>query len=253
MLAQTRYDHILKKLEESGSVTVNEISSALGVSPETVRRDLIMLETHGKLKRVFGGAVASSKHGFEKLSSRLDLNRDRKAELAEYAVSFIDDGDIIAVESGSTAVEFAKALSETDLNIIIITNSNTVFNILKDKFRTVLTGGEYLSDDDCFAGSLAEEFLRRFHVNKSFICPAALSLEHGIECFIPKLETMQLIMTEISDKTFVLADSDKFLTRGLIKTLDLDPEFIYITDKAVEPSVKEELVSRGFFLVSEEQ
>ncbi len=57
MLAQQRYDCILSELKSNGSVTVAEISERLGVSAETVRRDLILLETHGKLKRVFGGAV----------------------------------------------------------------------------------------------------------------------------------------------------------------------------------------------------
>ncbi len=254
MLAQARYEYITEQISKIGSVTVNGISSALSVSPETVRRDLIALEAHGKLKRVFGGAVAAeASNRFESLGSRLDTNRDKKAELSRYALGFVNDGDVIAVESGSTAAEFAKALLDSELNIIIITHSDTVFNILKNKFRVVLIGGEYISADDCFGGALAEEFLKKFHANKAFLFPSAISLEHGIEGFIPELQNMQLILSEIADQTFVLADSDKFNTRGMFKVLELKPDFIYITDSNIASDVKKAFSDSGMVLISEEQ
>ncbi len=104
-------------------------------------------------------------------------------EVAAKAVSLIDDSDTVAVESGSTAVEVAKALLKTDLNITIITHSNTVFNILKTKFKVVLIGGEYMAEDDCFGDILTENFLRKFHVNKALVFPSAISVKHGIESF----------------------------------------------------------------------
>ncbi len=254
MLAQQRYDYILNELEKAGSVTVNDVASALSVSIETVRRDLIMLETHGKLKRVFGGAVTieGPKH-FTSLESRLDQNADRKSELSKYAVSMIDSGDIIAMESGSTATEMAKVLLTTDLDITIITQSNTVFNILKEKFHVILIGGEYYKEDDCFGGTLAEEFLRKFHVNKSFVFPSALSPEHGIEAYLISTASIGRAMTEIADKVFVLADSDKIGARAMYKVMELDPEFIYITDSKVSKAVKSEFAERGLVLVTEEQ
>lgn len=253
MLAQQRYNHIMEQIEKTGSVVVNDVAAELSVSIETIRRDLIMLETHGKLKRVFGGAVAlDAPRHFESLQSRLDQNTALKAELSRYAVSFIDNGDIIAMESGSTSTEMAKVLLSSDLNITIITHSDMVFNILKDKFKVVLIGGEYIPDDDCFAGALAEEFLKNFHVNKSFVFPSAVSLEHGIEGFVPQTKAMQRIFSSIADKTFVLADSDKFSARGMVKTLDLDPEFIFVTDSLISRDIKTEFAKRGLMLISGE-
>ena len=134
MLVQQRYKHILEKLEKTGSVVANDIATELSISPETVRRDLIMLETHGKLKRVFGGAVTVNVNNhFTEFESRLNQNTELKAELSRLAIKMIDNCDVIAVESGSTATEMAKLLLETDLDITVITQSNTVFNILKNK------------------------------------------------------------------------------------------------------------------------
>lgn len=254
MLAQERYKYITEQLEVKNSVSVNDIAAALSVSIETVRRDLILLETHGKLKRVFGGAVAveNTQH-FSSFESRLDQNTDLKAELSRYAVSLIDNGDIIAMESGSTAVEMAKVLLKSDLDITIITHSNTVFNILKDKFRIVLIGGEYYKEDDCFGGILAEEFLKRFHVNKSFIFPSAVSFENGIESYLLQTMSINRALAEISDRVFVCADSEKLGSRAMFRSLELDSDFIYVTDSKVSEEVKAQFAEKGFVLISEEQ
>lgn len=254
MLVQQRYKHILEKLEKTGSVTANDIATELSISPETVRRDLIMLETHGKLKRVFGGAVTVNvTNHFTGFESRLNQNTQLKAELSRYAVNMIDDGDVIAMEAGSTATEMAKILLETNLNITVITQSNTVFNILKNKFTVVLVGGEYYKEDDCFGGNITEEFLKRFHVNKSFVFPSALSVKNGIEGYLLPTLSISRVLAEIADKVFVLADSEKFSTRAMYKMMDLDPEFIYITDSQVKNEIKTEFAEKGLVLISEEQ
>ena len=254
MLAQQRYDFILGQLEANGSVTVTDAATELGVSFETIRRDLIMLETHGKLKRVFGGAVRiGNPQRLESFEIRLDHNADLKSELSRYAVGMIDDGDVVIIESGSTATEMAKVLLRTDLNITIITQSNSVFNILKEKFNIVLVGGEYIKEDDCFGGSLAEDFLKKFHGNKAFIFPSAISIEKGIECYLLKLMSMSRVMADIADKVFVLFDSEKIGARAMYRAMDLDPEFIYVTDSKVTDEQRTEFSKNGLLLIAEEQ
>lgn len=251
MLSQQRYDYIVEQIKKNGSVTVTDVAAALSVSIETVRRDLIMLETHGKLKRVFGGAVAidRTKH-FTSFETRLDKNTELKAELSQYAISFIDNGDTVFLESGSTATEMAKVLMKYDLDIIIITHSNTVFNILKSKYRVVLIGGEYIKEDDCFGGNLTVEFLKNFHVNKAFVFPSALSAQHGIESFLIQTMSIEKLIPTISDKVFVLADSEKFGARAMFKVMDLDPEFIYVTDSRISKEAAEEFAENGLVLIS---
>ena len=254
MLAQQRYDYILGQLKSKGSITATDVASELSVSIETVRRDLIMLETHGKLARVFGGAVhVGATNHFESFETRLDKNADLKAELSRYAVGMIDDGDIIVMESGSTATEMAKILLTSNLNITIITHSNTVFNILKEKFRVVLIGGEYIKEDDCFGGMLAEDFLKKFHVHKAFIFPSAINFEHGIEGFLLNNASIDRVMVDIADRTFVLFDSEKIGTRALYSIMTLNPEFIYITDSKVSDAQRKEFAEKGLVLIAEEQ
>ena len=122
-----------------------------------------------------------------------------------------------------------------------------------NKFTVVLVGGEYYNEDDCFGGNITEEFLKRFHVNKSFVFPSALSVKNGIEGYVLPTISISRLLTEIADKVFVLADSEKFSTRAMYKIMDLDPEFIYITDSQVKNKIKTEFAEKGFVLISEEQ
>ncbi len=253
MLVQQRHEFILNELAKKGSVTVADVSTALSVSAETIRRDLILLETHGKLRRVFGGAVPTElpKH-FESLQERFDRNTDLKYELSRYAANLIDEGDTVAIDSGSTAKIFAEVLAERFKSLTIITYSNTVFNILKDKFKVILIGGEYIASDDFFGGHIAENTLSQFRFNKAVVFPVAISLENGVETYTAATMGLQKVMLRKADRTLVLADSDKFGAYAPMKSFSLCDEHIYVTDSKINPETVKAFEENGFMLVTGE-
>lgn len=254
MLAEQRHKFILDELAQNKSVTVNGVCAKLGVSAETVRRDLILLETHGKLRRVFGGAVPVELPAhFESLKERFDRNTELKSELSNFAADLIDEGDIVAIDSGSTAKEFALVLSKRFKDLTVVTYSNTVFNILKDKFPVILVGGEYKESDDYFVGHIAENTLKQLRFNKAVVFPVTLSVSGGIETYTLASVSLQQILMERADRTLVLADSDKFGGHALIKVCDLSEEHIYVTDSRVNPDTVKEFAENGLVLVSKEQ
>ena len=112
MFANERMNYICELLKKNGAVTTAQISRDLNVSVETIRRDFLALEEENRLLRVHGGAVLPS-GGVERmpLTDRLEINREEKRILSDAACDFIKNGDIIAVDTGSTAVEFAEILS----------------------------------------------------------------------------------------------------------------------------------------------
>ncbi|KCB33857.1 transcriptional regulator, DeoR family, partial [Bordetella hinzii CA90 BAL1384] len=59
MLQETRLHRIRGLLSSLGQVSTERIAQDLGVSRETVRRDLLALEAEGGLRRVHGGIVAT--------------------------------------------------------------------------------------------------------------------------------------------------------------------------------------------------
>lgn len=124
MFAKERYDEILKILKRQKSVTAAELAEKFNVSLETVRRDLFYLESQNMLHRVHGGAISVSEIGdYKSLEQRRGENTDKKIRASENAMQFICEGDVIAIDCGSTAVAFARVLKKSFEKLTIITHS----------------------------------------------------------------------------------------------------------------------------------
>ena len=252
MLTEERYEKTLSKLEERKSVSVQELADEFSVSTETIRRDLVFLESKGKLKRVFGGAIKGGElRRFHDYSQRMIENRDKKTQLCKTAASLIEERDIIAIDSGSTANVLVDVLLEKFDKLTVITPSLDVFLKLKDKFTVIFSGGEYYEKEHTFYGELAVSAISRLHANKCFIFPSAVSLTHGIEDYVPMLIPIQKIMMEISDRIFILADSTKYGKRALVKLTAADPDFIYVTDNELDDDIYEKY-SKKIYIVKGE-
>ena len=236
MFAKERQDKIYSLILANGAVETAALVKAFAVSIETVRRDLLYMENQKLLKRVHGGAVKiGDMRSFPSLETRNHSNTKEKTALAKCAVSFISNGDFIAVDCGSTANCFAEVLKDTDLELTVLTHSMTVFDILSknDKIDVILIGGQFMKKENAFYGTLALDMLDKVHVKKSFIFPSAISLEFGICDFQPDLFALQKKMIEIGDEIFVLADSSKFEERALLKIDDMKSDYTFITDSAL--------------------
>ncbi|MHA6480557.1 DeoR/GlpR family DNA-binding transcription regulator [Paenibacillus sp. strain BS8-2] len=233
MFANERRIKIVEMIKEQSSVTVSELMSLFGVSIETVRRDLEYLEKKQALKRVHGGAVSNQKMKMAaSLEERISENRELKQQLARKALQFIREDDMIVIDSGSTAMEFAPLLKEHFHRLKIATNSPEVFAALCDVegFDLILIGGQYLREEKAFYGHMAMETIKRLHFSKAFIFPSAISLRYGIGLFFHELFDIQRGFIEHSDEVFILADSSKFETPATIKVCDLSSSFQIITD-----------------------
>lgn len=155
MLAIERQEQIVSQIRRNGAVRIHELTKQFGVSVETIRRDLLELERQDCLHRVHGGAVgiAVAKQ-YHRLEERTEENPQKKEELSGYAAGLIREGDVLMVDSGSTAIAFAKMLAEKFERLTVITYSLHVFEILKKKegFTLYLCTGAYLRDENAFYG-----------------------------------------------------------------------------------------------------
>lgn len=249
MLANERYNIILEILKNRRSVAVSELTQRFGVSIETIRRDLATLERKGLLERVHGGAVSISDQmrGMTSLHERLTENQDLKRELSLKAAELICENDIIAVDAGSTAIEFAKVLCEKFERLNIITYSRDVIDIISEKpnFKLTTTGGEYLAAERVFHGFLAIESLKKLHVSKSFLFPSAISTRYGITINTGEFYELHTALMSISDTVFILADSSKFETTSPIKVCEISSPNAIITDSKIDDMLLQLYVENG--------
>ena len=234
MFAKERQHKIYSMLKEKNAVTTSALVEHFGVSIETVRRDLLEMEQNGLLVRVHGGAVLSSDmKPYLNLTDRNKMQLEQKHDLALNALKFISEGDIIGIDSGSTAISLAKALKEKFTRLTVITHSLDVFNIICDTFSVILCSGYYLSEENAFYGPLALDMLKNLHMQKAFIFPSAVSLDYGICDYQKDLYQIQKQMIYSSDEIYILADSSKFEKKALLKVSDMKKEYIYVTDSDI--------------------
>ena len=242
MLANTRRNKICKLLKEQSAVTTAALAKKFDVSIETIRKDLLSLERENELVRVHGGAVLkAAARPYWELSKRLDDKRSEKTEVSRLAAKFIKNGDAIAVDTGSTAIEFIETLMEQFDTLTIVTHSMDVFQKAHDfkNFNILLCGGYFLNHENSFYGTFAKDMLDNIHVSKVFIFPWAVSLSNGICDSQPQLAEMQKKLLTVGDKVIVLADSSKYEKSALIKVADMSPHYLYITDSQLPDEVKE--------------
>jgi len=253
MLASQRQNQIHEMLKAQGSVTVAYLTERFGVSVETVRRDLLAMEQAGLLSRVHGGAVAATEMmPYRPLESRdLEQNTQKNA-LAHNAAALVNEGDYIAIGTGSTPVHFALALKDRLQKLTVVTYSLRVFEILRSVpgFRLILLGGQYIPQEHSFYGQLTLDAMDALHVQKAFVFPSAVSLEHGIWGYEETLYPMQQKMLQCCDQAYILADSSKFERTALYKVSEMRPEYIYVTDPDLPEQLRQLYTQNGFSVIT---
>lgn len=215
--------HIIEDMpQKNGVVTTSELVTYFGVSIETIRKDLLSMEQEGQLSRVHGGAVVKSDmKPFPELQQRNQEHSEQKAELSLKAIEFISNGDIIGIDSGSTAISLAEVVKDNFSKLTVVTHSLDVFNLLcnHEYFSLILCGGHYMRRENAFYGPLTLDTINNLHIQKSFIFPTAISFDGGIFDYEAELCQIQRQMMKSSDDIYILADSSKFEKRRYLRLM----------------------------------
>lgn len=232
MFALERQKVILDTLNTHGAVWVSKLSVELGVTEETVRRDLEKLEKQEVLVRTHGGAVPITSSSYElSLEKRKQTNSVVKEKLAKEAARHLLPGDTIFLDSSTTTFYMAKEIKNIR-NITVITNSLRITNELSgvDSIKLITTGG-VVSNNQSFVGSLAEDLIKQnFFAEKVFFSSKGVAPEAGIlesneqECFIKQQ------MIKNATKKYYLCDSSKIGRIGFYKLMPLEQVDYFITD-----------------------
>jgi DeoR/GlpR family transcriptional regulator of sugar metabolism len=249
MLAKERQIAICELVRENGTVTTAELMKMFNVSIETVRKDLMVLETQGYLSRTHGGAIKSDHtKPFLNFQRRTTENGAKKKMLAERAVEFINEGDVIGIDTGSTALFLVAVIKEHFSSLTVITHSLDVFNELHGvkNFKVILCGGQLLEGERAFCGDLTTEMMKNLCMQKSFVFPTGISVEEGLTDYQYDLLPIQKQYIRAAEKVFILADSSKFQKKALYRFSEMKRAFIYVTDNDLPAELLELYRSKNF-------
>lgn len=247
MLARERRNKILELLKANQIITVSELCSQLESSEATIRRDLTLLEEEGKLERTHGGAVFSeNKPTTEaKVKSREVMETQEKIEIAQLAFDLIEDHDSIILDAGTTTLELARLIGQSDLNLTIITNSTIAFNALaeNEKAELIMLGGKVRSNTLATVGSFAEDMLKRFHVDKVFLGTNGVTLDTGLSTAEMDEASIKRTMLSQAKKRIILADHSKFNKVYMNQIAPLSMADILITDAQTDDDLLNAIIA----------
>jgi DeoR/GlpR family transcriptional regulator of sugar metabolism len=241
MLANERREKIYEIIQRDGAVSTVDLFQSFDVSAETLRRDLVAMEEQGKLVRVYGGALArGAVKPFTPMQVRRTERIKEKREIANKVAEIIEEGDIIALDAGNTAIYLAEAIKEKHSRLTIVTYSLDVFNVFANskEFEIILCGGNYCSSEHFFAGDFTFEMLNSLNVQKSFVLPSAISLDGGICEYHSESHQNQRRMLHFAEETYVVGDYSKFEKKALYKLDDMRDEYFYVTDSSFPEALR---------------
>ena len=259
MLPAQRQQRILEDIEKNGVGSISELSQKYAVSEMTIRRDLLVLEEGGHIKRTHGGALLLNSSLVEpRYAAKQKLHASSKASLAQYAAEkLVEDGDIIILEGGTTITAMAQYLT-TIQNLTVVTNGLYTTNELQPlvpEGTVICTGGILREVSATFVGPVAEQFFREFHANKLFLSTTGLTLSAGFTD-PSMLETqVKKAMITSADQVIMLLDSYKFGVKSLTTVLQVGEANVLVTDSGAPEDVLQALRSKGVevHLVPDEQ
>lgn len=253
MLATQRRHAIEEQLRAHGSVLVNDIADKLGVTPETVRRDLDLLERTGKAQRVHGGAVAPGAHSLAEpsTSERLTRHADAKARIGTLAATRLlaSPTQSMFIDAGTTTAALARQLVTTmrpEQRLVATTHTPEIAQILAQQpsLDVHMTGGRIRGITGAAVGAQTVLAIARMRPDLVLVATNGITA-HGLTT--PDLEEAAVKEAIVASgrRVAVLADSSKFGVETLCTFATLDEIDVLITDAEPPKPIADALRAAG--------
>lgn len=257
MLVENKKQYIMDLLKNKSFVTVSELSQKFQQSEVTIRKLLISMEKDGLLKRTWGGAVNLSTSLIEYSHEEKETkNIQEKKAIAMEAYNYINNGDSIFLDSGTTTIQLAKLISQGEKHhIMVCTNAlNIALEFCNNpNIDVFVIGGEFRHKIKCCTGVLSIEILKRFHFDKSFVTGNHFTLDMGFTTpTVSEAEVKRAILLSAKRK-FVLMDSSKYGDNSLCTIASIAECDCMITDWHAPENLVEAFREQGTTLIRAEE
>ena len=232
--ADERKNHILERLRTNGRLEAMDVADALGVTGETIRKDLIALERQGLLRRVHGGAVPVHALAFEPAVETRTEYMTEKTRIARAALAHLPDQGSVLIDAGSTTAKLVE-MFPGDRELTVYTNTLPLATSLLTRPRlTVFTlGGRLRRKTFAEVGDWAARALAEINVDVAFLGTNGISLTRGLTTPDPAEAAIKRLMTTCARRRILLADHSKFGVISGTKHADLGDIDLLITDNGL--------------------
>ncbi len=245
MPPSTRQREILRVLDREGTVALSTLARKLGVSLETIRRDLKPLANGGSLIRMHGAVSLTSMVGEAPFERRMRENSEAKRAIAAAVAATIRDGDSIMMDTGTTTSFLARELLG-HRRLTVVTNSSDIARTLAtlNDNKVYMAGGELRSDNGAAFGSTAIDFISRFSVTHAIISTGAVNSKGMMDYDLDEAEFARTVITR-GRRTLVVTDQSKFGREGLVRVCGFEAIAELATDVQPPPDIAEAMAAAG--------
>lgn len=249
MLTTVRKQHILAVLKRDRQVVAKTLSETLGVSEDTLRRDLRELAAEGLLRRVHGGAlpIAPAEVNFV---SRQSLGVEGKAAIGRAAAALIQPGQVVMLDGGTTALQVARHIP-LDMACTIVTHSPNIAIEFggHDQVEVILIGGRLFKHSIVAVGATAEEMIRRIRADLYFMGVTGVHAEAGLTTGDFEEAAIKRTLSRSAAETFILASAEKIGVASPYLVLELREAASIITDQSVAAESLEPFKQMGLSVI----
>ena len=233
MFIEERHNEISEIINLNGKITISEITGKYGISDESARRDLRLLEQKGVCKRTHGGAIRAGQ-----VSVRPPKDRkfdempvyDNYREIARIAVGMIRENDIVYLTGGSFGYIMLSFLPR-DIRYTLVVNNVDVAKALRDfdNVDVYIAGGK-MRRSGSLVDSFATNFVSQLHFDLCFITGAGVTADFGLSNGTDETATFQRAVIKNSRKKCLLMPSAKVGVDSFVKVCEVDELDSIITD-----------------------
>jgi DeoR family transcriptional regulator, fructose operon transcriptional repressor len=253
MYAEERQQAIAGLMRESGRISVAELAERFGVTAETARRDLAVLERAGLLRRVHGGAVATTALSMIErgVAERDSTRAEQKANIAKAAVALLPQaGGAVLLDAGTTTARLASMMP-VDRELFVVTNSLGIASRLGGHagVEIRLLGGRVRGVTQACVGDETVRALEDLRLDVAFLGTNAVSARHGMSTPDPDEAAVKRAMVRCARQVVVLADSSKLDQEQLVRFATVDAVDTLVTDAEADNKKLEALRRRGLDVV----
>jgi len=244
MLAAERRDLLLTRLRADGRVVAKDLAAELGLSEDSIRRDIRELAAAGLCQKVYGGAIPVSP-ALGDYATRRTIEPDSKQAVARHALPLITPGSVVILDGGTTTLAVARALPP-ELECLVVTHSPTVASALVDHPRVeiLLIGGRIFKHSAVACGAAAAEAAAGLSADLFLLGVTGVHPTHGLTTGDADEAAMKRALSRAAAETYVLASAEKLGMASRFRVLGLEEVTGVVTDGGAS-EVVDELVGAG--------
>ncbi|HRY09503.1 MAG: DeoR/GlpR transcriptional regulator [Actinobacteria bacterium] len=248
MLAAARRTLLLERLRNDGRIVAKEMAAELGLSEDSIRRDLRELDAAGLAVRVYGGALPASP-AVADYAARTSVATDSKRRVAAAALELVGPDSTVILDGGTTTLAMVDALPSA-FRGTIITHSPTIAAALLDHAADVfLIGGQLFKHSAVACGAAAVEAANNVGADLFFLGVTGVHPTAGLTTGDADEAAMKRTLASRAAETYVLASEEKIGTASRYAVLPFGAVAGIVGDMPESNPVSRELAHAGVTIV----